>query len=243
MGYLRISLLAGAMIAAGWATGAKAADFLFPRVPAVPVPAPVPVPVYSHVWYLRGDIAWSHQEDPDLRSVGASFSGEDIDETWGFGGGFGRYFRDNIRGDITIDYRVDADVTGVDTVTSSRHTTDLSSTVVLANVYYDIRGRDHFTPYVGVGLGFTHNRTDERVVTPGGLRTGGDSETGLALSAMAGLSYRLHEGWLFDAGYRYLYLGDAGADANGVTGALQIDDIHAHELRIGLRYELNGSKL
>ena len=54
---------------------------------------------------------------------------------------------------------------------------------------------------------------------------------------MAGFSYRLSSWWMFDAGYRYLFLGDAKTQPPGTANSLQIDDIRAHELRFGVRYE------
>lgn len=240
MKQLRYSLLAAAALTAGLATGAGAADFRFPPAPVTQVPAPIPVPEYS-AWYLRGDVGGSLHEDPDLNQVGAAFSGEDMDQAWIFGVGFGHYFTDSLRGDVTIDYRASTDVTGLNTVTGSIHSAELSSTVVLANLYLDIRGRDDFTPYVGAGVGFASNETNGHRITLGGVNTGGaggDTKFAVAAAAMAGFSYRLHDGWLFDAGYRFLYLGDAETKSSTSAGTLNIDSIYAHELRLGFRYEL-----
>ena len=57
---------------------------------------------------------------------------------------------------------------------------------------------------------------------------------------MAGVSWSLQEGFLLDAGYRYLYIGDATTNhsTDGVWPDLSIGDIQAHQFRIGLRYEL-----
>lgn len=236
MRYLRALLLGAAVFAAGSVTGVEAADFPFPREPAVPVPAPIPIPEYSS-WYLRADIALSYNETPDLSQAGVRFTGVKIDDNWGFGAGVGYYFSDNMRGDITFDYRGDTGVSGITGV--STHTVDLSSTFVLANLYYDILDRDRFTPYVGVGLGFSYNSTGRRTITSPTGSTGGDGSTSLALSAMAGFSYRLQNSLLLDAGYRYLHLGDAQSGQNGAPAALKIDGIQVHELRIGVRYEIN----
>ena len=236
MRYLRVLLLGAAIMTAGPATGVEAADFVFPREPAVPVPAPIPIPEYSG-WYLRGDIAWSHNESPNLSQAGVPFTGEKIDDIGGFGAGVGYYFSDSIRGDITVDYRRDADVSG--NTGTSTHTAGLSSTVVLANLYFDLVDRDRLAPYVGVGLGFSRNQTDGRTITSPASTTGGDDKTSFAISAMAGFSYRIKDSLLLDAGYRYLYLGNALTGIGGAPGALEIEDIRAHEWRIGVRYEIN----
>lgn len=241
MGNFRKSLLVALAIAAGSATGVKAADFRFPPEPVVPVPAAIPVPEYSN-WYLRGDIGVAFHENPDLSLPGATFTGEDMDETLSIGLGFGHYFTDKIRGDVTVDYYMSAEATGFDTVAGSTHTAELSSTAVLANLYFDFRGRDGFTPYLGAGIGFASNQTNGQIVTTAGVVTGGSGgaeKFSLAGAVMAGFSYRMHDSWLFDAGYRFLYMGDAETNANGATSILFIDDIIAHELRVGFRYELN----
>ena len=220
------TLLVACALFAGPVTGAAAASFRYPPEPVVAVPSAVPIPDYS-AWYLRGDIGFAFNEDPDMRRGGTGFTGTGMDENWSIGGGIGYYFRDNIRGDVTIEHRLDTDVTGTNPVTATRSVAELNSTVALANLYYDFRGRDHFSPYVGAGLGFTLNEMLD------------DDNVDLAAALMAGFSYRLREGWLFDAGYRFLYLGEAQTESTGTTGALSVDEIYSHELRIGFRYELN----
>ena len=227
------TLLVACALVAGPVTGAAAADFRYPPSPVVAVPSAVAIPDYS-AWYLRGDIGYAFNEDPDMSRSGTAFTGTGMDDNWSIGGGIGYYFRDNIRGDVTIEHRLDADVTGTNPVTATRSVAELNSTVGLANLYYDFRGRDHFSPYVGAGLGFTLNEMNE--VNGATLE---DDNIDLAAALMAGFSYRLREGWLFDAGYRLLYLGEAQTESTAAIGALGVEDIYSHELRIGFRYELN----
>lgn len=221
-------------------TGAAAADFKVPPEPVIPVPAPIPIPDYSGGWYLRGDAAWSFNEDPEVHQAGVAFSNESIDDSLTLGGGFGHNFRDKIRGDITLDYRLDADVKATDPGSGSRHNAQVSSTVALVNVYYDVLGRERVTPYIGTGIGFSYNETDGQTITFDGEVTGvtgGHSNTDFAFAAMAGFSYRLRDGWLFDAGYRFLYLGDVQTGSSDIIDELRINDLKAHELRFGVRYE------
>ena len=226
MGHFRYSLAVAALIAAGSATAAQAQKFQYPPAPVTPFPAAIAIPDYS-AWYLRGDIAWSLYGDPDMSQSGVSFSGEDIDDTFSLGGGLGYYFSDNIRGDITVDYRFEADVSGTNSQTGARLDTNLASTSFLANMYYDFGDRDGITPYIGAGIGFSYNDTSS------------DSNVDFAAGAMAGLSFSIHDSLKFDAGYRFLYPGDAETAASGTVAASSIDDIYAHELRVGFRYELN----
>lgn len=93
----------------------------------------------------------------------------------------------------------------------------------------------------------------------------GSSTTNFAVAAMAGLSWRLHGGGTsymssggmkdepvevsngralyLDVGYRFLYLGDVdGGTAVQTSGnelKVEWDDLRAHEVRVGLRYDLN----
>jgi opacity protein-like surface antigen len=233
MGTWSRTLFAACALIAGPITGAVAADFRFPPAPVVQVPEPIPIPDYS-AWYLRGDIGYAFNEDPDLSFAGVSLSRSEMDDTWSLGVGLGYNFQDNIRGDITLDYRFKTDLHGISPGTGTPRAAELSSTVTLANLYYDFRGRDHFSPYIGAGLGFTFNETNAQTGT-----IGGDDSFDLAAAAMAGISYRMDNQWLFDAGYRFLYLGEAQTGSSGAIGALSIDDIYSHELRIGFRYELN----
>jgi opacity protein-like surface antigen len=233
MGTLSRTLLVACALIAGSVVGAAAADFRFPPEPVTPVPEAIAIPDYSNLWYLRGDVGYSINEDPDLSLASASFNGEKMDESWSIGAGFGYNFTDNIRGDLTLDHRFEADVTGSNSVTSAQSTIALASTVGLANLYYDFRDREHFAPYLGAGIGWTYNETDAQIGA-----ASNDESFELALAAMAGFSYRLDDGWLFDAGYRFLYLGDAQTGSTATAGAVSIEDIYAHELRVGFRYEL-----
>ncbi len=228
----RIFLLACALVF-GSVTVAAAADFRFPPEPVTSVPSAIAIPDYSNLWYLRGDVGYSINEDPDISLSGTSFTGEEIDESWSIGAGFGYNFTDNIRGDLTLDHRFEMDVTGTNPLTSAQSAATLASTVGLANLYYDFQDREEFAPYLGAGIGWTYNEMDGQT----GAATQ-DESFELALAAMAGFSYRLGGEWLFDAGYRFLYLGGAQTGSTATAGALSIDDIYAHELRIGFRYEL-----
>jgi len=88
-----------------------------------------------------------------------------------------------------------------------------------------------------------HHDTGGRVVSQGGASvTTGESKvnTDLAVAAMVGFSYMIDQGFLIDAGYRFLYLGDAeaGPTLDGLSATEEIRDITAHEFRFGIRYEI-----
>lgn len=151
---------------------------------AMPIPAPIPVEQAAR-WYLRGDIGYTWYNDPVMTQFGGidyndaatvptshhvdtdfRLRGANIEEAYSFGGGVGYYFNQHLRGDVTVDYREEADVSGVNTnsynvgydhtATVPGHLTvpansvtqfGFSSTAVLFNLYYD------FLPRGGVAYG------------------------------------------------------------------------------------------
>jgi opacity protein-like surface antigen len=220
----------------------KGADVFGPT--AVPAPAPIPEVVE---WYFRGDFSLTFFEEPSASDGISDYHQEDMPDTWGGGGGLGYYFGEHVRGDLTLDYNTDTTFRGVQAATDSTHDVSIASLVGLANLYYDILPREHITPYIGGGIGFAHHETEKREITfacpcpPHGTETPGSSNNfDFAAGLMAGVSWTFHEGFLLDAGYRYLYMGEASTDhsTDGVWPDLEIGDIQAHQFRIGLRYEL-----
>ena len=136
----------------------------------------------------------------------------------------------------------------------------LQSDVLLANLYYDFDMRSRFTPYIGMGLGITRNQTTGGSVPdfndPCGcgfnnVSIAGASQWSVAGALMTGASFNVRDRLHIDAGYRFLYLGDAhtgtmtGTKAAAFTapqhpgaGDPVMSDIYAHEFRVGLRYDI-----
>lgn len=143
--------------------------------------------------------------------------------------------------------------------------TTLRGGIFLVNGYYDFdRGpQSRFTPYVGAGLGFAWNELkrnhltvlDERSCSPtcSGpfTRVASDSvqdkthDIVFAASAMAGLTYRISDYALVDMNYRYLYAGSTdvalGIQGPGFGGGskVTIGETHEHQIRAGLRFDVN----
>jgi opacity protein-like surface antigen len=164
-----------------------------------------------------------------------------------------------VRGDVTYEWRGTTDVHGGGAFASDF---DVRSSVILANLYYDFRPYERFTPYVGVGLGAAHHSSSGGVFTCAGVcgPYDGNSNWSAAGAVMAGFSIRLDRGGHtpvsikdgpayaepgrlhLDVGYRFLYLGDA--HTGGIIGAAvptpgpRIDDITAQEIRVGLRWDI-----
>lgn len=143
--------------------------------------------------------------------------------------------------------------------------TTLRGGIFMVNGYYDFdRGpSSRFTPYIGAGLGFAWNELKRNHSTVELSRNCGGGCTGsfsrrdfdsvqdkthdivFAASAMAGLTYRISDYALLDMNYRYLYAGstDVGLGIQGGTfggnSKVTIGETHEHQLRAGLRFDVN----
>jgi len=209
----------------------------------------MPAIAASPTWYLRLDGGFAGHDKPVMVEDGMSdLLSPKIGTTWTLGGGIGRYFTNTVRGDITYDHRFDADVSArweQPTYVGIRRF-GLSSDVVLANLYYDFDRGSRFSPYVGVGLGTVYHQVEKGKVdgTCACATIAEDGSWHVAGAVMAGFTVALRDRLHLDAGYRFLYLGEtkAGGISNNTPAAPAIgptiEDIHAHELRVGLRYDI-----
>lgn len=136
-----------------------------------------------------------------------------------------------------------------------------SSTVALVNVYGDLGTWNKITPYVGVGVGAAYNRmtgfTDSSIgsftnaglttVTPTSGVLGDKGKFAFAWALMAGASYDISDNAKLDLGYRYINLGGGTAATSGIINCscgsigqpLTVHSLHAHELRVGIRWSLD----
>ncbi|MGI9479694.1 MAG: outer membrane protein [Hyphomicrobiaceae bacterium] len=169
------------------------------------------------------------------------------------------------RGDLTFGYYSDRDIDGIKTDRPGVHypgtfETKVSSLTAMANVYYDMGKFRGFVPYVGVGIGVARHRLgsvsfDLRNPDPLGPPANpvnnleGSTQTNFAWSLMAGAAYQISERAVLDFGYRYIDLGDVESRrgnmcitcvAGGSQDRLTVDDITAHEFKVGLRLHFGG---
>jgi opacity protein-like surface antigen len=161
------TILLASVIAAPLAVSAQAADLGPDEAPPATDPAMIGL-------YLRGDIGWSFLD----------VNGLDNDDTWVAGGGIGYQFSDFLRADITADMSGDYEVAPG---------SELSTTALLGNVYFDWANDSMFTPYVGAGVGY--GWVD-------GSGTVADDD-GIAFGAAAGVAIDLTNNLAIDTGYRY----------------------------------------
>ncbi len=242
-GFLR-SATVGAAAMVGFIGTAGAAD-LYGGAPGMKDYGSRPALAMPASWYLRLDTAYAMHDAPVMVSQGIDeFVSTGIEDTWTIGGGVGRYFTPSLRGDVTVDYRFDTDVHGRNAAAATfpgTHRFGLESTVVLANLYYDFNRGGWFNPYVGAGLGTVYHQVNAGTTQTGGIVKGSD-DWHVAGALNAGFTVALHDRLSLDAGYRFLYLGEtkAGGTTDGVNteGGPSVEDIHGHEFRLGLRYDI-----
>ncbi|MES0871848.1 outer membrane protein [Pseudovibrio sp. SCP19] len=204
-------------------------------------------------WYLRGDIGYKVYRDPKAYTQELSLKGERIDNTGIIGVGVGYRFNDFIRTDLTVDYEWEADFEGKSlchTTCPGNYNTEVAGLDVwtfLWNVYADLGYYNGFTPYVGAGIGasyvrlhnvesFNKNGTNPQIPA--------DDNWNFSWALMAGTSYEIDENWKIDAGYRYLHIGEVETKkfdrGGGNIISVKYEDLAAHEVRVGLRYEFGG---
>ena len=253
---MRLSSVVTAALAAAVAIGGFAGVSAAADLPEYPVyidtPDPLPLPSVGG-WYLRGDIGYkiysnpsAKLNDPTAGSVSPNiFYDEDMEDTYMVGVGAGYKVNDYFRADLTLDYEGAARFTGKSpcaapcALTYTNEGADVEAWTALVNGYIDLGTYSGLTPYVGAGVGASYLMTSDGRSSDGSTYSG-DNTWNFAWALMAGASYAMTEQLSLDVGYRYLDLGDAKTGLIGTTPNTHIDieDITAHEIRVGLRYNL-----
>jgi len=216
--------------------------------------------------YWRADVGYSWSNDPDVKwtvtdpgtgtFVTERVTNVQIDNTWfgetGFGCGSGSR---GIRGELVYGYHGKRKIDGEPGPWNPASTpptpdplhTAVTTHTVMFNAFYDLGKWDRVVPYVGAGVGVAYNKTDEVYFTANPALTNrieGDEKWSLAWSLMAGIGWQISERAILDIGYRYLDMGKANSgtiDTAGFTNPpVRLDDLTAHEFKIGLRYHFGG---
>lgn len=220
-------------------------------------------------WYLRGDIGIKFEEAADLSTTIGNpnfntdfiMTSHDIGVAGFYGVGIGYEYNKNIRVDATFEYRGQQDLSGFGFYTSfcpfprcdNVYDGTLESYLGLVNVYYDFTGVSaYITPYIGVGVGGVYHNitefTDTGPQTNAFANHSDNTEIDFAVAAHAGVTYDVAPNWKIDAGYRFLYLGDAKTGpvicvvnpGNCSDAFYTYEDIISHDFRFGLRYTFDS---
>jgi opacity protein-like surface antigen len=231
------SVLAATAVLAASCANALAADYPMPQMQQ----APVMVQEFTSGWYLRGDVGYRLND----YSEATAESGPDItasslqDNSYVFGGGFG-YKNGWFRADVTADWATRLEFNGNTTIPSA-YQTKIDAVTALFNMYVDLGTWSGFTPYVGGGIGVSWLKTSDTLFKefpdPANLP---EKETwNLAWAATGGVAYYLTPMLLLDVNYRYLHLGNARTYQDEFENFVTVKGMNAHEIRIGLRYNIN----
>ncbi len=203
----------------------------------------------SHRCYLRADLGYSWAMDPDVgytNAIGATFDNREYSDAVLTQFGAGCDLGHRLRGELALTYRHENEFKWFPDPVDPVYTSVRSRTAML-NLYYDFASYGSFTPYVGAGIGFAHHKVENVmfVNSPFGNNPqfGADNYE-LAWSLMAGVEKQVTPNISIDVGYRYIDMGDTkskGLDNTGfVNPPLELDNLVAHELMLGVRYKIDS---
>ena len=247
-------------------TAASAADL------AIAPPPYIPPPVQDFGgWYLRGDIGFSSQSVQRLNNaLDATVLTSDQRLTFDTGGifgiGAGYQFNNWFRADVTGEYRGPAGFSGIDLITfnggigaDNYHATK-SELLFMANAYADLGTWWCITPFIGAGVGGArvaiNGFTDQGIANNGGGALPGlaygDSvaKWNFAWAAHAGLAYKVTPSFTVELAYRYLDMGDGLTGdlrtfdgVNAINNPMTFKHITSHDLKLGVRWDLNSPQV
>lgn len=172
--------------------------------------------------YLAGTAGAHLVDDIDSTApTGVGFSAE-YDTGLAATAAIGRYFGQSFRGELEFSWRqVESD----DVVSFGASTgldSELKTTALMANVFYDVRFGAPIVPYLGLGLGAAFIESDDLDDGFGNVAEGKDS-TEFAWQVIAGIAWDLGR-FAITADYRYFGTGD--------------DDVNSQTFLAGLRLSL-----
>lgn len=238
------------------ATGASAADFgsYHTGGSIKDTYAPAPMRAAPGNCYFRGDTGYSASSDPEVEwftAGGDDVRTLDFEGTWFAEGGIGcgtgsRGFRGEIVFGVHGERKFDGEPPAAPPADPMHW--NLQSYTAMFNIYKDLGNFNGAVPYLGAGIGMSYNRLDEVYFTQNPLlvnRIEGDDDLSFAWSLMAGVGYQVTDRLILDIGYRFMDMGKAQSgrvdDIGIVNPRVYIDDLHAHEVKVGFRYHFGSS--
>lgn len=151
-------------------------------------------------------------------TMGSLFVGYDYGSNW--------------RSEIELSRRA-ADL---DSVSGTNAVGEMLATSLMANAIYDFDINSPLTPYLGAGIGGSKVEFDN--ASPFGASSINDSDTGLALQGIAGVSYMVNDNVDLFADYRYFTA--RNIDMNTAAGNAASFDAATHSVMVGLRFNFGA---
>ena len=195
--------------------------------------APKPVQEFFSPWYVRVDAGYRSSEASGGIAFGNPIRSTKIEDSPTIGGGFGAKWN-WLRADLTVDYGGQTKFLGTTSLGAPEVIQRMQNLTTLANGYLDLGTWWGFTPYVGLGAGYTYLKPAE-LTRSGVMQTVTNTTWNFSWAAMAGTTISLSSNLLIDLNYRYLDMGETTTNVpNG--GNVNYGSWTANEFRLGLRY-------
>ena len=178
--------------------------------------------------YFRMDVGYGLVSGPEGTTTAGDMARVDVANLALFGAGVGYRISENLRVDVTADYRIDSDVNAT-TPGGAAINSDVNGMAVILNGYFDIGTFDGISPYFGGGLGIARLETAEQT----GVAVAGESSTNFAWALNVGSAIDLgnSENTKMDVSYRFVSLGEFKQ-----KDSTTYDDFMVHEFRAGFRH-------
>jgi len=240
----------------GWGRGSYKDDYIVSAPPVSPC-------------YFRADVGYSFSNAPNLRwsawnpplNYTEKVTRTSMVNTWTCGVGVGCSTGGHIgfRYEFMLGYHGQRGISGMtspfnngNTIVNSPVTSAVTTYTGMVNGYFDLGNYRGFVPYFGAGIGLAYHQMDDYMISASPFfpnvpwKVTGDNDLTFAWNVMAGVSYRVSDRAILDFGYRYIDFGRAATARNDVfaqgnLSRLSVDDMTAHEIKIGLRYHLGGA--
>jgi opacity protein-like surface antigen len=189
---------------------------------------------------------------PFLDQMRAAGNGKsnDLGSAGVVGIGVGRYFNNNMRGEMSLNYRDGHQLGTTDTLYAGySYKADLKSVSMFLSGYYDFNSINlsgkSLTPYIGGGIGLARNDMGVTTITVSGenlTSIEGKNVTEFAWKLGAGANLNLTEKCSLDLNYQFVDLGkfkSGSLVSNTMTNMHKPfeGDYRTNELTIGLRYK------
>ena len=220
-------------------------------------PAPVVMASPAGPCYFRADVGYSWSQKPGASYVGnvdPTITGASLADGSLFEGGIGCAMGSRgLRAEMMLGTRANKAFKGHYTdftppvPVDPTLTTQVRTSTLMFNGYYDLGKVGGFVPYVGAGIGWAYHKmgdvTSDFASGCGGCAQYGDEKLSFAWALMAGVGYQISDRAILDVGYRYIDMGLArSTNSDSLLGwdpRLEITE-RAHEFKVGLRYHFGS---